>query len=217
MFLIERYIFFLANSIYLGERQLHIIIGIHAHAGRIAVKVNFPKHSPGSRFKKVARSGEICTIGYLQIFPINCCTYTCHISRQPDFQVLHSLCGRTSYCKIWSLEAARLGVIMLVSLCNLTGISVAVLPMCLSIFRTFGKFYTRISRLWGFTRSCDKTSVRLVNRGPACTSFHGINSWSLVKRGPCCKTRDSFHDWLSICKSWIFDIQVRSWVIRCVW
>ena len=46
---------------------------------------------------------------------------------------VYSLSGRTSYRKIsWSLEAARLCVIMIVSSWNLTGISVAVLSRCLS-------------------------------------------------------------------------------------
>ena len=43
---------------------------------------------------------------------------------------LYSLRGKTSYHQIsWSLEAARLDVIMIVSLRNLTGISVALLPI----------------------------------------------------------------------------------------
>ena len=49
---------------------------------------------------------------------------------------LYSLSDKTSYRQISrSLEAARLGVIMIVSLWNLTGISAAVLPRCLSNFR----------------------------------------------------------------------------------
>ena len=51
-------------------------------------------------------------------------------------QGLYSLSGRTSYRKIsWSLETERLGVIMFVSFWNLTGISPALLPRCLSNFR----------------------------------------------------------------------------------
>ena len=81
-------------------------------------------------------------------------------------QGLYSLNGKTSYRQIsWSLEAARLGVIMIVSLWNLTGISAALLPRCLLNFRAIGKVQTRISRLRDFTRSCGKTSYRLVNRG----------------------------------------------------
>ena len=80
---------------------------------------------------------------------------------------LYSLSGKTSYRQIsWSLEAARLGVIMIVWLWNLTGISAALLPRCLLNFRAIGKVQTWISRLRDFTRSCGKTSYRLVNRGP---------------------------------------------------
>ena len=72
-----------------------------------------------------------------------------------------------TYRKIsWSLEAARLVVIMTVSVWNWTGISAALLPMCMSNFGKIGKVETRISRLRNFTRSCGKTSVYLVNRGP---------------------------------------------------
>ena len=92
------------------------------------------------------------------------------ISLTPGWQCiqgLYSLSGKTSYRQIsWSLEAARLGVIMIVSLWNLTGISAALLPRCLLNFRAIGKVQTRISRLRDFTRSCGKTSYRLVNRGP---------------------------------------------------
>ena len=43
---------------------------------------------------------------------------------------LYSLSGKTSYRQIsWSLEAARLDVLMIVSLWNLTGISAALLPL----------------------------------------------------------------------------------------
>ena len=53
---------------------------------------------------------------------------------------LYSLSGKTSYRQIsWSLEAARLSVIMIVSHWNLTGISAALLPRCLSNFRAIEK------------------------------------------------------------------------------
>ena len=82
-------------------------------------------------------------------------------------QGLYSLSGKTSYRQIsWSLEAARLGVAMVVSLWNLTGTSAALLPRYLSNFRAIEKVKTRISRLRDFTRSCGKTSYSLVNRGP---------------------------------------------------
>ena len=80
---------------------------------------------------------------------------------------LYSLSGKTSYRQIsWSLEAARLGVMIIAPLRNLTGSSAALLPRGLSNFRAIGKVETRISRLRDFTRPCSKTSYRLVNRGP---------------------------------------------------
>ena len=75
-------------------------------------------------------------------------------------QGCYSLCGKTFYREISrSLEAARLGVIMIVSLWNLPGISQAVLPMCLSNIRAIGKVKTE-SR--GF-----ETSRDLVVRRPS--------------------------------------------------
>ena len=56
-------------------------------------------------------------------------------------QGLYSLSGKTSYRQIsWSLEAARLDVAMVVSLCNLKGTSAAALPRYLPDFRAIGKF-----------------------------------------------------------------------------
>ena len=53
---------------------------------------------------------------------------------------LYSLSGKTSYRQISrSLEAARLGVIVIVSLWNLTDSSAALLPECLSNFRAIVK------------------------------------------------------------------------------
>ena len=66
----------------------------------------------------------------------------------------------------WNLSAAILGVIMIVSRWNMTGISATPLPSCLSNFRAIGKVQTWISRLRDFTRSCGKTFVRLGNKGP---------------------------------------------------
>ena len=55
-------------------------------------------------------------------------------------QGLYSLSGNTSYRQIsWSLEATRLGVIRIVMLWNLTGVSAALLPRCLSNFRVVEK------------------------------------------------------------------------------
>ena len=54
-------------------------------------------------------------------------------------QGLYSLSGKTSYRQIsWSLEAARLGVIIIAPLWNLTGASAAALPKGLSNFRAIG-------------------------------------------------------------------------------
>ena len=80
------------------------------------------------------------------------------------------------------LEEARLGVIMIVSLCNLTGISAALLSRCLSNCRAIGKFYTRVSfgvsLLRDFARSFWKTPVRLVNRGPVAVKYLQL-TWRL--------------------------------------
>ena len=47
-----------------------------------------------------------------------------------------------------------------------TGISAAPMPRCLLNDWTIGKFWTQISWLRDFSRSCSTASVRLVNRGP---------------------------------------------------
>ena len=44
------------------------------------------------------------------------------------------------------------------------------LPRCLSNFRAIGNVWTWIPRLRDITRSCSKTLVRLVNKGPAAFS-----------------------------------------------
>ena len=52
----------------------------------------------------------------------------------------YSLSGQTSYCQIsWRHDPARLDVIMIVSLWNLSGILAALLPSCLANFRAIGK------------------------------------------------------------------------------
>ena len=93
--------------------------------------------------------------------------YTDNYSR---FRVTHYgplFSGWVSYRKIsWSIEAARLGFRLFQSLWNLTGISAAVLPRCLSNFRAMRSSKHPISRLRDFTRFCGKTSNRLVNKGP---------------------------------------------------
>ena len=71
----------------------------------------------------------------------------------------------------WSPEAAKLDTIMIIPLWNLTGISAALLPRCLSNFREIGKVKPWISRIRDFTRSFGKTSVHLANRGPGWVIF----------------------------------------------
>ena len=66
------------------------------------------------------------------------CSFCSFFSKKQ--QSLYSLSGKTSYRQIsWSLEATRLSVIMIVSHWNLTGISAALLPRCLSNFRAIEK------------------------------------------------------------------------------
>ena len=60
-----------------------------------------------------------------------------------------------------SLEAARFVLRIVQSFSNLTGTSTAVMPMCLSNLPNLP-----ISRLRDFARSYDKTSYRILNRGP---------------------------------------------------
>ena len=73
------------------------------------------------------------------------CTYcwTVYIPEPPwiiPLQGFCSLSGWASYRKIsWRLEAARLGIIIIVSLWNLTGISAVLLPRCLSNFKAIGQ------------------------------------------------------------------------------
>ena len=86
-----------------------------------------------------------------------------------DFD-LYALNGKKSYHQIsCSLEATKLDVIIIVSLWNLTGISSALLPMCMSNVIAIGKVQTRITRLPDYTRSWGKTSVRLVHRSSGLT------------------------------------------------
>ena len=66
----------------------------------------------------------------------------------------YSLSGRALYYQILRrLEAARLYVLTIVSLCHLTGISAAPLLRSLSSFRAIRIVQARISRFRDFTRS----------------------------------------------------------------
>ena len=78
-----------------------------------------------------------------------------------------STSDKTSYRKIsWSLEAARFVSKIVRSLWNLTGTSAAVLPTCQSNFKAMRWFKLPISQLRDFARSYDKTSYRILKRGP---------------------------------------------------
>ena len=83
------------------------------------------------------------------------------------FQGPYSLGGSASYCKIsWSLEVTRFGFRLYQSLWNLTAISAAILPRCLSNFRALRPLLHPTLHLQVFTRFGDKTSCRLVTTGP---------------------------------------------------
>ena len=78
------------------------------------------------------------------------------------------------------LTAKSGNVVMNVSLWNFSGISAAALWSCLTNFRAIGKALTQISlQVQNFKRSCDKTPVRLMNRGPGCfppTCSHTVDT-----------------------------------------
>ena len=89
------------------------------------------------------------------------------ISLRNSLHGLYSLSGWTSCRKISrSLEAGRFRSRLFQSLWNLTGISAALLPRCLSNFKTIWSLWHPILRPRDFARSYGKTSVPLVNRGP---------------------------------------------------
>ena len=91
-----------------------------------------------------------------------------------------SIPEKTSYRKISrSLEAARFVFRFVRSLWNLTGTSAAVLPMCLSNFKAIRQFKVPISWLRDFTRSYEKTSFRILRRGPEL--FHGIHLGAIAQ------------------------------------
>ena len=126
---------------------------------------------------------------------------------------LPSLNGRTSYPKISrSLEAARFWFGLIQSLWNLTGISTAALPRCLSNFRAMRSLQYPTSRLRDFTRSCGKTSVCLLNRVRTISSIiyeHMFESWknpqcSCVKTNTpqymCCRGMYTVFHWFDMKK-----------------
>ena len=72
-------------------------------------------------------------------------------------------------------RSRAIGFLIIVSLWNLKGVSAALPPN----FRAIEKAKTRISQLRDFSRSCGKTSVRLLNRGPGHSKF---TVWTLLGR-----------------------------------
>ena len=86
-----------------------------------------------------------------------------------------SIADKMSFCKISrSLEAERLSSIIIASLWNFTGVSAALLPVCLSRFSAIGQFQTPISRLRDFVRNGDNPSYLISKRDT------GINKTSLL-------------------------------------
>ena len=93
--------------------------------------------------------------------------HNCHSHGTTRIQGPVSISEKTSFRKISSsLEAARLVFRIVRSLWNLTGTSAALLPMCLSNFKAIRRFKVQISWLRVFTRSYEKTSFRILRRGP---------------------------------------------------
>ena len=126
-----------------SSASLAFVRGIHRRP------VNSPHKGPVTR--KMFPFDDVIMIANNFIFSI---TWRCHgahldvlsfsctpCSRREDATLgLYSLSGKTSYRQIsWSLEAARLGVIIIAPLWNLTGTSAALLPRGLSNFRAIGK------------------------------------------------------------------------------
>ena len=106
-----------------------------------------------------------------------------------------SISEKTSFRKIsLSLEAARFVFRIVRSLWNLTGTSAAVLPMCLSNFKTIWQFKVPISWLRDFTRSYEKTSFRILRQGPGshnnCDDKDKGDQYQIAD-GPSCKGQRS--------------------------
>ena len=69
-------------------------------------------------------------------------------------------------------RAARMVVLISVSLWNLTGTSAA-------HFRAIVQLYVQISRIWDFARSDNKTSYQILKWGP-CSGPKGLKRWSIT-------------------------------------
>ena len=77
---------------------------------------------------------------WLVMYFVTCTVFANECKHWSVVQVLYPQSDKT-YCRqiSWSVEAARLDVIMIISLWNLTGFSAALLPRCLSNFGAIGK------------------------------------------------------------------------------
>ena len=103
----------------------------------------------------------------IQAWDITWCYQSSRTTSMHTHQGPVSISENTSFRKIsLSLEAARFVFRIVRSLWNLTGTSTAVLPMCLSNFKAIRQFKVPISWLRDFTRSYEKTSFRILRRGP---------------------------------------------------
>ena len=113
-----------------------------------------------------------------------CVPYAHHIKSCLSTVPENLLNGKMSYRQTsCGLQTARLDVMMIVSLCNLSAILAALLPRCLSKFIAIWTVESRFSWLRDIARYCGKTSYRLVNRGPRCSASpafpHHCNIWYL--------------------------------------
>ena len=88
---------------------------------------------------------------------------------------LYSLSHKTSYHQIlWTREAARLNVMMIVTLWNLSGISQ---PCCRGACQVSERLEKSKPESRGFEGSYDKTSVPLMNKGPDIFSSKFFAIW----------------------------------------
>ena len=125
---------------YMGHGLKLISFYVQKHIAALAMCHN----PPLVRDKPLGVPTSVKLVYYLVVFLVfKCPCFQIFVKKMELVRIwdmrclgLYSLSGKTSYCQISrSLEAARLGVIMIVSLWNLTGISAAVLPRCLSNFK----------------------------------------------------------------------------------
>ena len=99
------------------------------------------------------------------------------LQKRPVGPVLIS--DKTSYCAVSQSVEVTIFVFKIVrSLWNLTGTSAALLQRCLSNFKAMRLFEPPIMRLRKFTRSQDKTSNRILKRGPGRNPGHIKIKWN---------------------------------------